>query len=422
MILSSIRQFFGAACFTLILPLFFRSPHTPDGHHGNEDILERMSRSPPSSARRSLPFSRTSHNKVSNHTSPKRVERSPHANTPINTITSSPRHNKYTESWMDAHMDETDYVVAPGTSPLKRFHPTTQRLLEAEGTMLTPRTESTHTSTDSPTVKELLTPLKDRLQSQYKRLSKGGAEPPADSSGGSTGVMHINILPEEDTLTDLEVAPLEVDTTLLGSLDSTDSMEGDQLHTVHHRQDYSAQNVTESKLSMEEASRYSMTDYFKKYPRDGNTESTKHCVSDLIKENISPDTTSDIADDQNYPYNRDNNDSLSGDVINYAPLSPDHDIMPLMRSSAAEVNNHMAPSVNRSSIGQASFQDSMYKGTELDTSISTIDDGTSLESSAMTVSSVGTIDDSAFQQGLADLDANIAKIQEELKFNLAKYS
>ena len=63
-------------------------------------------------------------------------------------------------------------------------------------------------------------------------------------------------------------------------------------------------------------------------------------------------------------------------------------------------------------------QRQLYQGTELDTSLSTIresDDVLSVISSAVTSVSVTSIDDMEFREGLANLDANIARIHASLK-------
>ena len=64
-------------------------------------------------------------------------------------------------------------------------------------------------------------------------------------------------------------------------------------------------------------------------------------------------------------------------------------------------------------------QRQLYQGTELDTTLSTIresDDVISVISSAVTSSvSVTSIDDVEFREGLANLDANIARLQASLK-------
>ena len=63
-------------------------------------------------------------------------------------------------------------------------------------------------------------------------------------------------------------------------------------------------------------------------------------------------------------------------------------------------------------------QRQLYQGTELDTSLSTIresDDALSVIFSAVTSVSVTSIDDIEFREGLANLDADIARIHASLK-------
>lgn len=65
-----------------------------------------------------------------------------------------------------------------------------------------------------------------------------------------------------------------------------------------------------------------------------------------------------------------------------------------------------------------SEQEDLYKGTALDSSLSTIRETESVKSlgAKMSVSStVSALDEDAFREGLANLDANIARIQQSLK-------
>ncbi len=68
----------------------------------------------------------------------------------------------------------------------------------------------------------------------------------------------------------------------------------------------------------------------------------------------------------------------------------------------------------------------MYAGTELDISLSTIKEGADTESvissAVTTASSITSVDDRAFKDGLASLDANIARIQAQLKQTLSSVS
>ena len=59
----------------------------------------------------------------------------------------------------------------------------------------------------------------------------------------------------------------------------------------------------------------------------------------------------------------------------------------------------------------------LYRDTDLDTSLSSINDTTDAGSTGTgaTTTSISSVDDRVFRQGLANLDANIARVQQSLR-------
>jgi hypothetical protein len=199
---------------------------------------------------------------------------------------------------MGVNITMSDYDLPPGASPFG----------------------SKFRMNEGLTVKELLTPLANRMQHQFNRLSTAAVQP-EDIAGYSS----------------IETDPAESESTL-----------------------------TEEHEEPKEVSRYSLTDYFNKYPKERPASMERLC------ERESSDDTS-------------------------SPISP--------------LKNSLRPSL----------QSSLYKGTDLDTSISTIpgaEDGQSVISSEVSTDTISSIDDHAFKRGLAALDANIARMQQQLKLSL----
>ena len=73
--------------------------------------------------------------------------------------------------------------------------------------------------------------------------------------------------------------------------------------------------------------------------------------------------------------------------------------------------------MNTEDNGSDSPQKHLYKGTDLDTSLSSINEGDSI-GTATTTTSISSVDDRVFRQGLANLDANIARVQQSLRQKL----
>ena len=159
-------------------------------------------------------------------------------------------------------------------------------------------------------------------------------------------------------------------------------------------------------MSSNEQSRYSVTDYFEKYPP------AKACADQMPntdpssnKENKPVSGTSHFVK----PVHQTSDQFLS--EIGKQPRTSE--TLPNQAATTPSGGYQVAKN------GQIlTPQRQLYIGTELDTSLSTIresDDVMSVISSAVTTSSVTSIDDSEFRHGLANLDANIARMQASLK-------
>ena len=169
------------------------------------------------------------------------------------------------------------------------------------------------------------------------------------------------------------------------------------------------ENLTTNSSNTEQ-SRFSVTEYFEKYPQS-KTEKYPQSQTDKStnKENRP------VLEPQTHSYQHDK------------PFDPEGDEKPERGTSG---NSTRTPLVENNSMPKAYHheeertkvitpQRQLYQGTELDTTLSTIretDDVISVISSAVTSSvSVTSIDDVEFREGLANLDANIARLQASLK-------
>ena len=153
------------------------------------------------------------------------------------------------------------------------------------------------------------------------------------------------------------------------------------------------ENLTANSSNTEQ-SRFSVTEYFEKYPQSKTDKSTN-------KENrpvLEPQTHSYQGDEK--PERGTSGNSTRTPLV-------ENNLMPKIYHHEEERTKVMTP------------QRQLYQGTELDTTLSTIresDDVISVISSAVTSSvSVTSIDDVEFREGLANLDANIARLQASLK-------
>ena len=174
------------------------------------------------------------------------------------------------------------------------------------------------------------------------------------------------------------------------------------IHSLDERK--RPENLTSDTSNATEQSRYSVTDYFEKYPPSAPKTDKKTSVG---------------------PFSNNGNNPISGTVKFDKPV---HEGREPFAENGREANtgerltSNTGTKAERFSEGESeksmTKQDQLYKGTELDTSLSTIrdsDDVISLMSSALTASSVASIDDREFRDGLASLDAHIARIQASLK-------
>lgn len=117
----------------------------------------------------------------------------------------------------------------------------------------------------------------------------------------------------------------------------------------------------------------------------------------------------------NYDVTSDSSANLSRySVSDYFTKYPHHGtgIKPVALASSASANPHVNILEIKKKSPYVANQISLYKGTALDNSLSAINDDIASVSS---VSTAMTFDDRAFRQGLAALDANIVKLQKSLK-------
>ena len=149
-----------------------------------------------------------------------------------------------------------------------------------------------------------------------------------------------------------------------------------------------------------EQSRYSVTEYFEKYPSSKTEKSTD-------KENRPILGSQKSSYQHNKPFQHEGDEQPEIAAYRNSTSNP-------------PVGNNSVPTIyqeeERTKVMTPQRQ--LYQGTELDTSLSTIresDDVLSVISSAVTSVSVTSIDDMEFREGLANLDANIARIQASLK-------
>ncbi|XP_061183948.1 uncharacterized protein LOC133192102 [Saccostrea echinata] len=164
---------------------------------------------------------------------------------------------------------------------------------------------------------------------------------------------------------------------------------------------------TQSKFSVAE-SRYSVTDYFKKYP-SSSAKLQNHSRNTL--RHLDTFDTSEMSKPSN----------LSTDKPHHRSLSqPENSLF--SRSDGPHFSSPQKPTSQQTSLTQHSItqksllspQDQLYRGTALDNSISAIDDDNFSSVSGRSPSST-SIDERAFKKGIASLDANILKLQLTLQ-------
>ena len=265
-----------------------------------------------------------------------------------------------------------------------------------------PELQSGQKSSTGLTVKDLLAPLADRIM--YSPASKRAL------TYGQEGIS-----PASSNITS---GTLSSDTDIGGG-EAESGGEGDST-LVEDQPDKST--VGETKLSATEdadVSRYSVSDYFKKYKAGASFQTSiltqpKSSQSEVSKPK--PDT-------------RDRSHGLPSFDQSHQDVSkvsiPTVNDMTGQTSFTTVTSVGSVPKPGQPGATQHSPQDHLYRGTELDTSLSTIQEAESnsvLSGSTVTsVSSLATVDEQDFKDGLAKLDANIARIQYSLKTQIGGY-
>lgn len=166
---------------------------------------------------------------------------------------------------------------------------------------------------------------------------------------------------------------------------------------------------TQSKFSAAE-SRYSVTDYFKKYHSHNPTFKTHSRTMDPSRTQESFDV-SDVSKPNIIARSKPHRRSLS---------QPETSV--LSSSELPHFSSPQKPASHQTSLTQHSItqksllspQDQLYRGTALDNSISAIDDDNISSVSGRSPSS-SSVDEKTFKKGIATLDANILKLQLALQ-------
>ncbi|CAC5415776.1 CCDC14 [Mytilus coruscus] len=152
-------------------------------------------------------------------------------------------------------------------------------------------------------------------------------------------------------------------------------------------ENYLASNIQHS-CNQSEASRYSVTDYFRKYPQ------SKPNSSETYRKRLHQRSYS-----QPNHYEHSNSKWTSGPAAS----------LPKEFTSPVRTSSRNNPST-------FSPQDNLYHGTVLDNSLSAItDDNISSVSERTSTSTATTVNDTSFRRGIAALDANILKLQLALQ-------
>lgn len=176
-----------------------------------------------------------------------------------------------------------------------------------------------------------------------------------------------------------------------------------------HHEETRSDLDTQSKFSAAE-SRYSVTDYFKKYNSHNPTYKTHSRTMDPSRTQESFEV-SDVSKPNVIPRSKPHRRSLS---------QPETSV--LSNSELPHFSSPQKPSSHQSSLTQHSItqksllspQDRLYRGTALDNSISAIDDDNISSVSGRSPSS-SSVDEKTFKKGIATLDANILKLQLALQ-------
>lgn len=167
--------------------------------------------------------------------------------------------------------------------------------------------------------------------------------------------------------------------------------------------------------------RYSVTDYFTTYP---SLQPQQHTPknTELINKPTRTQAHMEPADTKPAADQATVNNAPCADQQGIAGSTAAGTSSQSEKEKRSSLNTEQDRSGENGSSGQnVSAQEQLYRGTQLDTSLSTIrdtDDTVSVVSSEFTTctaASLISIDDQQFRDGLANLDANIAKMQASLK-------
>ena len=163
-------------------------------------------------------------------------------------------------------------------------------------------------------------------------------------------------------------------------------------------------DIEQSKVSVAE-SRYSVTDYFRKYPSQQLTNVPMNRTLDSDRTQLRSVSFRDQVRFDSHPHRRSLSQPESHRFTNAL-----HGGMPLERTGKSHQNKGHKPSIK-------SPQEKLFSGTELDNSISAIDDDniSSVSEKTASPSTASTVDDKTFRKGIATLDANILKLQLALQ-------
>lgn len=287
-------------------------------------------------------------------------------------------------------LDVTDYFFPPGASPFG------QKLLHRESDILPAHKPDSDILTThkpeqpegrdhnggvsgGPTVKELLSSFTDRMRASLDlsmtwndRNGKDDVKVPS---------LDLEKLDEESELSSGELSSNQ-DSTLIEDKDRDDPIEDGMEQTVPDQSELLSGYGNPASDTLQETqysgnvSRYSVTDYFNKYPKSNNKR--KPHVSD------------------------------ANDFRNV--------------EATREFDDELFELPERIGTSDLSKQGSLYKGTILDTSLSTITAAEVVSvgtGSTTSVTSTTSLDDHMFREGLARLDADIEKIQLTLRHTSA---
>ncbi len=184
-----------------------------------------------------------------------------------------------------------------------------------------------------------------------------------------------------------------------------------------------------STLPDDNQSRYSVTDYFKKYssaiaqsyknmPKVSTSETVPKQAWNA-NEKRRPKRQENVAMFDSVKTVPDESHNQRKDKRRYSLLSSSLTDDSDNRGKIYESDTSCRISSVTSPLSQ-SMQEELYRGTELDTSLSSIRETDSVVSST-TISTLSSFDDQAFQEGLANLDANIARVQQALKLTAQQH-